>query len=398
VAASAVSLALVAGNNMSLSTATAAGALTVTVSNLLPAKISFTQNMPLQEIGLVTQGSVTTTGSTAAVQPFNSSLFLQRIFVEAAMTLTEADIAIGLGFPATNSGAGSMSQSFVVYSFGNSTSLASVMSASGSSTWASGTATVAGQSYTQSQGGWSGSNIKPFTFASTSLTGGEYVVGHLFAFAGANTSWTVSMFGGNAALLSTASISALTNVTTATLGAMSSGGLAAVSAHTASTSAAATVFTAAQSFMLLGGVGSTASLSTTNVSTFTDGSRVLKATATAASVVSLLMNTGIGGVSYLSSGGLSAGSFIGTSGSIGAVTAVGQASASATFTFATSTLPNFGYIGTQSGATTGGLPTAFSAGIMSTGGIPTSIALTSTAVTMSGSFALIQPWFALIGN
>jgi hypothetical protein len=34
---------------------------------------------------------------------------------------------------------------------------------------------------------------------------------------------------------------------------------------------------------------------------------------------------------------------------------------------------------------------------MSTGAIPVSIALTSTAVTVSGSTALIQPWFALIG-
>jgi hypothetical protein len=34
---------------------------------------------------------------------------------------------------------------------------------------------------------------------------------------------------------------------------------------------------------------------------------------------------------------------------------------------------------------------------MSTGAAPASIAVTSTAVTYSGSFAFIQPWFALAG-
>jgi hypothetical protein len=42
---------------------------------------------------------------------------------------------------------------------------------------------------------------------------------------------------------------------------------------------------------------------------------------------------------------------------------------------------------------------AFIAGIMSTGAIPASIAITnSTAVIYSGSFAFQQPWFALIGS
>ncbi len=73
----------------------------------------------------------------------------------------------------------------------------------------------------------------------------------------------------------------------------------------------------------------------------------------------------------LSSGGLLAGSFI------------------------TASLPNFGFIGT--GSTTSNFPTAFMAGIMSTGAVPTAITLTSTAVTYSGSIAFQQPWFGLCG-
>jgi hypothetical protein len=65
-------------------------------------------------------------------------------------------------------------------------------------------------------------------------------------------------------------------------------------------------------------------------------------------------------------------------------------------TLAQLTLPNFGYLGTAS--TTSGLPTVFQAGIMSTGALPGSITLTSTAVTYSGSIAFQQPWFLLAGT
>jgi hypothetical protein len=39
----------------------------------------------------------------------------------------------------------------------------------------------------------------------------------------------------------------------------------------------------------------------------------------------------------------------------------------------------------------------FNAGIMATGSAPTAIDLKSTAVKLTGSVALIQPWFALVG-
>jgi hypothetical protein len=342
-------------------------ALIVGPAAAAPAKIYVTQNNPLDRIvGTVFAKAGTVTG-TAGV---GSSLFLQRINLPAAMTVTEIQHALSIGFPATSQGAGTMSQSFAIFSIGNSTSLATLYSASGTSSWATGTSTAgAATSLTQYQGGWSAPFIQPMTFASSTLSAGDYVIGRLFDFAQASSTWTLNFYGANRA----------TSLSTATLGALSSGGLAAVSAFQATTSGAITGFNAAISAFSLNKVGSTAALTT-------GANSSILATATAASTVSLLMNTGTGGVSFLSSGGLSAGSFVGTSGSISALTV-----ASAQFS-----LPNFGFIGT--GSTTSGLPTVFMAGIMSTGGIPSAITVTSTAVTYSGSVAFQQPWFALVGS
>jgi len=348
-----------------------------------PAKIYVTQNNPLDRIvGTVFAKAGTVTG-TAGV---GSSLFLQRVALPAAMTITEVQHALSIAFPATNQGAGTMSQSFAIYSIGNSTSLATLYSTSGTSAWATGTSTAGGNvSLTQYQGGWSSPLIQPMTFASSTLSAGDYVIGRLFDFAQASSTWTLNFFGANAA--SSTSGTVPTNIGINTLGALSSGGLAAVSAHTGTTTGAITGFNAAISAFSLNKVGSTAALTTAANSS-------ILATATAASTVSLLMNTGTGGVSFLSSAGFSAGSFIGTSGSFAAATAVAYGTGSSTL--AMLTLPNFGFIGTNS--TTSGLPTVFMAGIMSTGGIPTAITVTSTAVTYSGSVAFQQPWFALVGS
>src|SRR5262249_886250 len=121
-----------------------------------------------------------------------------------------------------------------IYSFGNSTSLASVASISGTSAWNTGTSTAGGSvSLTQFQGGWSTPLIQPMTFNSTSLSAGEYVMGQLFDFAQGSSTWTLNFFGAQAA--STALASGATGLTSASLGALSSGGLAAASAFTAST-------------------------------------------------------------------------------------------------------------------------------------------------------------------
>lgn len=354
-------------------------------------KVLLTYNNALEQcVATVVSKAGTVTG-TAGV---GSSLFLHRLLIPAPMALTEIDAALSIGFPATNQGAGTLSRSMAIYSFGNSTSLASVVSVSGTSSWQTGTSTSgAVVSLTQFQGGWSTPLIQPMTFAGSTIDAGEYVIGQLFNFAQGSSTWTLNFYGANG--LNTFLASAATNLTSATLGALSSGGLAAVSAHTGSTSTALTAWSAAASAMAFSGVGSTAGFSTTNVSTFTAGSLVIKATATAASTLSLLLNTATAGFNMLSSAGFSAGSFVGTSGSVGAVTNVALGALSSS-TLAQMTLPIFGYIGT--GSTTSNFPTAFFNGIMSTGAIPVAITLTSTAVTYSGSIAFQIPWFQLIGS
>ena len=182
------SVSLSAGNNISL----AIGASSISISAIpqtsltsnLPPRLSFTQNMLLQKAAPVSIGVIASTGITAASaanNPFGSSMSLQRIFVPAVMSLTEVDLAFGIAFPATNQGQGSMSQSFEIYSFGNSTSLASVMSASRTVSWASGTTTAG--TISSLQQGWAGNNIQPFTFPASSLSAGEYAVGHLLSWA-----------------------------------------------------------------------------------------------------------------------------------------------------------------------------------------------------------------------
>jgi hypothetical protein len=84
--------------------------------------------------------------------------------------------------------------------------------------------------------------------------------------------------------------------------------------------------------------------------------------------------------------------------SVGALTAAGVATG--TSTVATTGIPTFGYNGslaqTASGLTYAG--NQFTGGIMSTGASLASVALSSTAVTLTGSVALLQPWFALAGS
>jgi hypothetical protein len=377
-------LSLIAGAGIGLSS----NASTMTISTTTPT-LKMVQGAELQAVAAILIASVTTTGSTAAVQPFNSSLFLSRIVVPIQMNLTEVDLAIGLAFPATNQGAGSVSQSLVVYSFGNSTSLASVLSASLSNTWTTGTATVAAQSYTQSQGGWAGSNIKPMTFAASNLPAGDYVIGNLIAFAGLSTSWTVTLFGANANISSSASLSAITNVTSASLGALSSGNASGVWAFSGTT---------------LATVLSNAGLSTfryvsQSAATSTNFNSTTQATASSLSgSQGAHFSTAPTLVTVVSASSLTNVFAFPTTGSINAVTNVGQASNTTNMTFASATIPAFGFIGTQVGSTTTAQPFGFIAGVMSTGAVPTSIALTTTALTVSGSTALIQPWFALIGS
>ncbi len=326
-----------------------------------------------------------------------SSLFLGRLLVPAPMTLTEIQCAMSIGFPVTSQGAGTMSRSMVIYSFGNSTSLASVLSISGTSAWNTGTVTAgASTSLTQFQGGWSSPLIQPMTFGSSALPAGEYVVGQLFNFAQASSTWTLALYGDIAA--STFLASAATNLTSATLGALSSGGLAAGSGI----NGISTLGSQWWPMMMSAGFTGSASMS---AATYTGGSSASTSNTKALNVsVFASASSAQWNVQMAISNSVSlplfsiatvAGSIIGTSGSLGAVTNVALGALNSS-TLAQLTQPNFGFIGT--GSTTSGFPTMFIEGIMSTGAIPTAITLTSAAVTYSGSIAFQQPWFALVGS
>jgi hypothetical protein len=226
------------------------------------------------------------------------------------------------------------------------------------------------------------------TFASGILTAGEYVIGQIFDFAQGSSTWTINLYGAREA--NTFLASAATNLTSASLGALSSGGLAAVSAFTASASGSA-----------LSNAGTLAVNNyelSSNTFAGSAGSAIATATAISTKTFSIQARTIFSAaptsMGVMLSAVFSAGSFIGTSGSLAAVTNVALGALNSS-TLAQLTLPNFGFIGT--GSTTSGFPTVFQVGIMSTGGLPVNIVLTSTAVTYSGSIAFQQPWFALVG-
>jgi hypothetical protein len=361
-------------------------ALIVGPAAAAPAKIYVTQNNPLDRIvGTVFSKAGTVTG-TAGV---GSSLFLQRIALPAAMTISEIQQALSIAFPATNQGAGTMSQSFAIFSIGNSTSLATLYSASGSSSWNTGTSTAgASTSLTQYQGGWSAPFIQPMTFATTTLSAGDYVIGRLFDFAQASSTWTLNFYGANAAATATASFAS--SITWTVSNVMQFSGLAAVSAFTGS--GTVSVFSNAGTLAVNNWELSSNTMAATAVSAITSATSIStkSASITARTIFSAAPST----AGVLSSTALSAGSFFGTTGSLAALASASLGSA--TSTLASTALPNFGFIGT--GSTTSGLPTVFMAGIMSTGGIPAAITVTSNAVTYSGSVAFQQPWFALVGS
>lgn len=405
---------LVGGNNITLSQAAAV----ITISDGGLSRISYTAPIPLNEIA----GTVISTSGT--VTGLSTSLFLQRIMIGAPIALSEVDIAMSINFPATSQGAGTMSRSFVLYSFGNSTSISSVFSTSGASVWSTGTSTTAGAvSLTQFQGGWSTPLIQPMTFASTLIPAGEYVIGQMFNFGQGSSTWTVNLYGPVAN--TTNLVSAATALTSATLGAQSSGGLLAGSVHTASSSSSLTAWSVAPTNLAgMGSSGLSSFGSALRLVSFTNSTTALTigATAvggavsglgaistgtfttlagsfhTASASGNVFSNAGTSAFAgFLGSGGLLAGSFVTASGSISALTNVGLAALGST-TLANTALPNFGFIGT--GSTTSGIPTNFIAGIFGLGTtvFPGSIALTSAAVTQSGSAAFQQPWYALCGS
>lgn len=329
VTGTAISLAIAAGNNVTLSTATAAGSMTITIGDL-PSKISFWQNNPLGNAG---QPVITYSG--AITSNFLSSMFLQRISIGAAMTLTEVDLAMGITFPGTASaGAGTLSQSFQLFSFpaGNTTSLGNVLSASGSYTWLTGNTTVAGSaSISQFQGGWSVPLIHPMTFASTSIPAGEYVAAHLLNFGQGSSTWTVALYGAANSLTNSTTYSAVTSISTATVTGIS----------LTQTSAYSRVE-----------IGTTFTVST-SLTAFSAGPT-----------------------------------------SIQVVSTVGNTTASLVPQYLVP--PNFVFQGTGSSSLYVGVPSAFIAGAFSTGSTAASIALAN--ITYTGTYGAAVPYMALVGS
>ncbi len=360
---------LVAGANISLTS----GAGSITIIGV-PNALSLTQIQPLAEVAGTAVSKAGTVTGTAGV---GSSLFLQRINIPGKMSLTEIDVAMSIGFPATSQGAGTMSRSMVVYSFGNSTSLASVMSASGTSAWQTGTSTSgAVVSLTQFQGGWSSPLIQPMTFASTSLSAGDYVVGQLFNFAQGSSTWTLAFYGGQAY---------------SSAGALSSAGLLAGSAFTGTTN----ITVNSESLAAGSGITAITQNATNNISWFVSrATSAVTSVASATSSFTFLEAPFVGSIGTVA-GSVITGTTVQTALSNSGLSAFSFLSATTSLSAGVLTLPNFGFIGT--GSTTSGFPTAFMAGIMSTGAVPTAITLTSTAVTYSGTIAWQQPWFGLAG-
>ncbi len=387
---------------------------------------------PIYKCGVLSAPNATATsplnktGTVTGTAGYGSSLFLHRVTIPAPMALSEIDVAMSIRFNATNNGAGTLSRSMAIYSFGNSTSLNTLLSASGSSTWTTGTSTVLGStSISQFQQGWSnGFQIIPMTFASSWINPGEYVVGQIFNFdqlAGAST-WTVGMFqplwysaglisrylASAVSAFSASSSSALTAfsgpITVAS--ALSSGGLVAVSAYTGTGSVAA--------------ISNSGTLAINNYelssNTFVGSAASAIASATAISTKSFSIQSrtafsaAVTAANAMASTVLSAGSFVATSGSVGAI------SNSVTSAFAgfmgsgglvAGSLPtssslqrgaaaealSIAYLGTAD-VTTGSYQGPFLFGSSSTGAIPATVAVRDA---QSSSQAANIPWFALIG-
>jgi hypothetical protein len=351
--------------------------------------LSVTQNMALQDIG----GPIATaTGTVMGTAGFGSSLFLQRIYIPQQLNLTEVDLAMGISFPATNNGAGTMSQSWVLYSLGNSSSLASVMSTSSTYAWATGTSTAgASTSLTQFQGGWSIQKLHPMTFAITSTSAGEYVVGNLIDFSQAASTWTIALLGQLGSITNSTTLSNVTTTGQTTFAGLSNAGTLSFSVLSNAGTAVRTALSAAAQLAITN-VEATVAAASASGATLTSNSsyarsNVARTVLTASTSQSITAFTAAPTVA-----GITAFSIAPTSATVLSSVALSTQSIVPQYL----TVPNLVYIGT--GSTTSALPSVFLAGIMSTGAIPAAITLSSTAVTQWGTAAGAQPYFALIGS
>lgn len=356
-----------------------------------PTQLSFTQNSPLQQVGIPLVSASTTSGVAMA---FGSSLFLNRMYIPGPMNLSECDMALSMAMAtaASSTGSyGSFARTLVVYTFSNSTKLASLYSTSQGVTFV-GTSVTSGAltNFSNIVPGWTqaGGVIFPMTFASSELAPGDYVFGNLMSFSGsANAS--ISIFGANnnvPAAAQTVTTQATSAVSLATgSAAMTVGtGTISVSSYGAaflalSTAGDFTAFTISASSSLASSFNSALSVSVTGASV-SESFSLIGASANSNIVSSVSMKS----------------SAVTLNTSTVAVTMGTGAAANSTISANTNSVPAFNYLGSQ--VSTLSVPGIFMNGIYSTGAVPAAITLTATAsLTTVGSVAAAQPYFALVG-
>src|SRR5271166_5714298 len=137
-----------------------------------PNQLSFTQNSPLRQVGVPVATASTTSGVAMA---FGSSLFLDRMYLHGPMNLSECDMAISVAMATAASSTGtygSVARTLVIYSFSNSTKLASFLSTTWATTFVA-TSVTSGAltNFSDIVPGWTqaGGVIVPMTFASSEL-------------------------------------------------------------------------------------------------------------------------------------------------------------------------------------------------------------------------------------
>lgn len=324
-----------------------------------PNQLSFTQNSPLQQVG----NAILSASATSGALVFGSSLFLDRVYVPGPMNLSEVDVAISLSMSSSATAGlwGSMNRSFVVYSFSNSTKLASLYSTSLGITF-NGSTTTTGASTALSQvlAAWTaaGGVVVPMTFASSELAPGDYVFGNLIAFSG-STSASISLYGAIANSIAAAqTVGAVTNTTQ-------------TAAKTIVTNIGSIATGNAGNVGWLNSFGSSTTSSLPSSTVFSTDAYIQLPLLTSYASSAVTLNTA-------------------------APTALG----STTINAATTLLPAFNYLGASSTLTGGLYFQPFQNGLMSTGGVPAAITLTTgttAALTIYGSTAAAQPWFGLVG-
>jgi len=339
------------------------------LSNRSIPNFSFYQNIPINMVGsfiLNKNGA-----SFAGTRGVGSSLWLQRFSIPAQMNLSEVDNIMMMTFSATNAGGGTLSRAMGIYSFGNNTSLASLLSFSSTSSWNSGTITAGtSTSLTQFQVGWgttgAGANssaiMQPMTFASSTLAAGEYVYAHWMDISQATSTGVMGLILHGALLANSSAVQVPNTIN--------------------STSAAVLSSNNAISF------GSVHFLSHTNVT----GGKTIGASATNGALSGLSSAITMTMVTNFTSG-----SYLTANNTASVLNSVALASAAQSL-LSVGGIGVF-YVGTGStfASTAAAMPNFFIGGLMSTASIPATIGLTDTALTYTGITAQRQPWFALVG-